>query len=121
MSDIVEILSSRGKFKVLKVLTEHESPIPLRQLAELSDASLTSTKHTVDELKKMAVIKTRMNSNRKLISLENSHPASDLIRKIFQVIQSDEDQKKTEVENKKAVKILQFNSSALEMIRKARR
>lgn len=119
MEEIAEILSSGGKFKVLNVLSRHETPLPLRQLSEVAGSSLTSTKYAVDRLKKLSVVKVKRSGNRTLISLARNHPSIPLLLKIFSEIKGEE--KHLENLNEKAQKFLKFNTDALEMLREARR
>lgn len=123
MTDFSKILGSQSKVKVLDILCRHDIPLPLRQLAELSELALTPAKHAVDDLIELKVVHSKRDGNRKLIQLRDKSHFSSTIRKIFLLMrecESKESKNKNDTD-KRASKILEFNSTTLEMIRKARK
>ncbi|TVQ77925.1 MAG: hypothetical protein EA369_08100 [Bradymonadales bacterium] len=121
MFDIVNILSNRSRWKLLRVLVFRQQALPLRQLAELSGVSLTATQHAVDEMEREGLVGSSIDGKYRLISLKIGDPIHSLLKQLFKVIDEHDTSINKVSQNQKARKVLEFNNEALEMIRSARK
>lgn len=120
MADLASLFSSRAKTKVLRTLSCQSAPLPLRQIASLSDSPLFSVQRVLQQLTDEKIILRKKKGNLVLFALDQIHPAFSLLKQIFDLEMQDRIASSSNDYRQKAKGILDFSCAAQRLLARGR-
>ena len=120
MIDVSHLFSSRSKFKVLRTLIHHSSPLSLRHISYLSEESLFSIQRSLEQLVSQNLVFKKTKGQRVFFSINQHNPYGHFLYELFALemkicvphVQKERD--------KKAKSVLKFSQEAHRLVQKAR-
>ncbi len=119
MDSLALVLSSAAKFKVVGLLCERSSPLPLRHVSYLTGLPVRSVELAVASLYKQEVVRRRRSSRQVQFSINDQHPLTPLLREIFALVREHENAQRTNLDAK-ARSVLSFVDSANDLFLKVK-
>ena len=118
--DPLIFLYPRTKFEVLRTLFHSYGSTPLREIAYRSNLTIGSVQTAIKALLKEKIIVSKKINNRTFYQITNNK-AYEILLSIFKIINDNHLQKKAEILNLRANKILSLLEERNKIIAKARR
>ena len=112
MYDAALLLSSKARFRVLRVLYGQPEPTHLRQIAALSLAPLFSVQRALKQLVREKVVTRRKKGLYVLYALNTAHPCHPFLAGLFQLEMKERVRFLAPSYRQKALDALDFSSSA---------
>lgn len=113
------LFSSAAKFETLGLLSQRSSPLPLRHIAYLTGLPIRSVEMAVAALCKQKALRRQKVGRRFLISINEEHDKTALVREIFGLVN-----KRISPQpnlDTKAQQVLAFVDSTNDLFRKVKR
>ena len=114
-----DILSSRAKWRICYALSEHSSAIHLRYIATLTDLHPHAVEQALKSLLAQKVVTKKKRRQKTLYELNAHHPDAQFLVDLFTLYQKHALRRQAEIEQKKALKALQFAASSKQFFDKA--
>jgi DNA-binding transcriptional ArsR family regulator len=120
MDRLADIFSSRSRTEVLEILAEHNEPVHLRAIVELSSVSLRAIQEALEVLYAEGILRKRKKGNKVLFSLNTKHQAYSLICNVAQCSREHYLESRAVTYAAQAQSALEFASSAHELFSEVR-
>ncbi len=114
------LFSSRANYLVLECLVPRTSPSHLRELSRLTRLHIHSVENSVKDLCSKKLLRRRVKGRLALYQLNEIHPLSPLLKKIFALVQKEQIQSEAIHLSDRAVAHIEFLDSSLALVRKAK-
>lgn len=83
MVDLAEIFSSKARIKVLRTLYYQQEPLPLRQIAYISETTLFSIQRALHQMVEEGLIVKKKQNQYRLFSLNRDHRHYHFLNQVF--------------------------------------
>jgi hypothetical protein len=110
--DFSDVLSSRAKFKVLKLLFQCSAPISLRTITDLTVLPVRSVALALDNLLEQKIIKDSRRDKRRFFQTNHRHPLYEELKNIFVEVERSEIRIKSPQYQREATRAFKFAESA---------
>jgi predicted DNA-binding transcriptional regulator len=120
MGDLSQIFSSKARFSILRLLSNFEFPLALRQIELHTGLSVRSVQLALDHMYKEGLLKRRPHKNATLYSMDKKCVIYKVLKEIFLVIQNNEILQASGQFQSKAKTCLLFSQQMLELNQKAK-
>lgn len=120
MFDVTALFSSKAKVKVLRTLFYQSTPLPLRHIASLSDASLFSVQRVLKHLVAEGILIRKRKGRYTLFSLNPNHEYHSFLTQLFDLEMKSRIASLAGDYHQKAKGIVDFSRSARDLFEKVR-
>lgn len=120
MQDLSDIFSSKARFRILQCLVAQSTPLPLRQIAGLTNLPVRSVELALRGLTKERLLRSQRNKRNHLFEFRHDHILSKDVQALFSALTQQNIKKRSYDLKSEARKALSFADSALKLFHKAK-
>lgn len=112
MLDLSKYLSSKARYKILEVLSQQRTALPLRHIAEITDLPVHSVELALKGLVRQRIVRSKREKRFKCFELKSDQPDTVVLRDLFAFLQVKRMERRAQEYNQRAQASLRFVQDA---------